>query len=197
MSGGERVVMFDVDGGLADLSEFAHILADASCGTRREAWSRFFAHVGDATVVESGRELVEAVAGLGFVPVYSTTRPASCAGATRRWLDVHGFAPARAVLCRPHGDRRAAAEVKDGHCRAVGRWLSAFVDDEAEVVDILRSGGRPALSFEALSGLGVRKLRSRLAVRERDSVRGRRADPRRRRQGVGHRGCGAVALGAR
>ncbi|MFE5704561.1 hypothetical protein [Rhodococcus koreensis] len=166
MSGSERVAMFDIDGGLADLSAFAHLLAVGDSGTsRRQAWQRFFEHVGQAVVVESGRDVVEAVAGLGFVVVYSTTRPVSCAGQTRLWLGERGFPPGRALLCRARGDHRAAVEVKAGHCRAVGSWLSGFVDDEPEIVDSLRTGGLPVHTFEELSDLGVRGLRTVLSTR--------------------------------
>ncbi|WP_244461518.1 hypothetical protein [Rhodococcus sp. ZPP] len=121
MTGSERVVMFDIDGGLAGLSAFAHLLTDDSGGTRRQTWQQFFDNVGQAVVIEPGRDVVEAVAGLGFVVVYSTSRPASCAPQTRMWLEEKGFPPGRALLCRPRGDHRPAVEVKAGHCRAVGR----------------------------------------------------------------------------
>ncbi|WAM19217.1 LNS2 domain-containing protein [Rhodococcus sp. JS3073] len=165
MSGSERVVMVDIDGGVADLSAFTHLLTAAnSDGSRRQAWQRFFDNVGQAAVVEAGRDVVEAVAGLGFVVVYSTTRPVSYAEQTRMWLGENGFPPGRALLCRARGDHRTAVEVKAGHCRAVGRWLSAFVDDEPETVDALRSRGVRAHSFEELSGLRVQKLRATLTA---------------------------------
>ncbi|WP_249343810.1 hypothetical protein [Rhodococcus opacus] len=133
MTGSEWVVMFDIDGGVADLSAFTHLLTAAnSDGSRRQAWQRFFDNVGQAAVVEACRDVVEAVAGLGFVVVYSTIRPVSYAEQTRMWLGENGFTPGRALLCRARGDHRTAVEVKAGHCRAVGRWLSAFVDDEPE-----------------------------------------------------------------
>lgn len=128
---------------------------------------------------------------MGFVVVYSTTRPVSCAEQTRFWLGENGFAPGRALLHRVGGDHRAAVEVKAGHCRAVGSWLSAFVDDESETVEVLRSGGMRAHSFEVLSGLGVRKLRATLTTwtpgtptgrgMHRPRGHGRRGAPHRRR----------------
>ncbi|GAF45424.1 hypothetical protein RW1_021_00150 [Rhodococcus wratislaviensis NBRC 100605] len=199
VGGSERVVMFDIDGGLADLSVFTHLLTvDDSAGSRRQAWQRFFDQVGHATVVEPGRDVVEAVAGLGFVVVYSTTRPVSCAVQTRLWLGENGFPPGRALLCRSRGDVRAAVDVKAGHCRAVGRWLSALVDDESEAVDALRSTGVLAHCFDALSGLGVRELRGTLSAGSRDPLSGRGG---RRPRGHGHRGVhhrsrGTVAQGA-
>ena len=157
VTGSERVVMFDIDGGVADLSAFAHLLTDGTVGSRRQAWQRFFGTVGQVAVLEPGRE---AVAGLGFVVVYSTTRPVSYAKQTWVWLGENNFPPARALLCRARGNHRASVEAKAGHCRAVGRWLSAFVDDEPETVDALRSRGVRAQSFAVLSGLRVWELRA-------------------------------------
>ncbi|CAG7634342.1 hypothetical protein SIM91_43645 [Rhodococcus opacus] len=195
MNDSERVVMFDLDGGLADLSEFAHLLGGDSHGNRRQAWRAFFEHVGQAEVVEPGRDLVEAVAGLGFVVVYSTTRPVSCAGQTRLWLGEHGFPPGRALLCRSRGDHRSAVEVKAGHGRVVGRWLSAFIDDESETVDVLRSGGVRAHSFEVLSGLKVRELRATLTTGTGDALTGRGVHRPRGHGGAARRRRGTVAQG--
>ncbi|KAF0957570.1 hypothetical protein [Rhodococcus sp. T7] len=119
VSGSERVV-FDINGGLADLSAFTHLLTGESEGGRRQAWQRFFDQVGQAAVVESGRDLVEAAGGLGLVVVYSTTRPVSCAEQARIWLGDNGFPSGRALLCRSRNDVRPAVAVKVGHCRAVG-----------------------------------------------------------------------------
>ncbi|MDT2006223.1 hypothetical protein FXW78_18740 [Rhodococcus opacus] len=196
VSGSEQVVMVDIDGGVADLSAFAHLLsAGDSGGSRRQVWQRFFDHVGQAAVVEPGRDVVEAVAGLGFVVVYSTTRPVSYAEQTRMWLGENGFPPGRALLCRARGDHRTAVEVKAGHCRAVGRWLSAFVDDEPETVDVLRFRGVRAHSFEELSGLGVRELRATLLAGTGGASTGRRSRGHGRRGGP-HRRRGVVVQGA-
>ena len=63
------------------------------------------------------------------------------------------------MLCRPGADGRAAVEVKTGRCRAVGRRLSAFVEESPEVVRVLRAGGFPVHSFDAVSEV-VRELRA-------------------------------------
>ena len=107
---------------------------------------------------------MEAVAGLGVRGVYSTTRPVPCADQTRMWLGGNGVPPGRALLCRSRNDVRLAVEVKAGHCRAVGQWLSAFVDDESDTVDALRFSGVRAHSFDELSGLRIRELETVLAA---------------------------------
>ncbi|WP_255221733.1 HAD family hydrolase [Rhodococcus wratislaviensis] len=193
MSGSERVVMFDIDGGLADLSAFTHLLTGDSEGSRRHAWQRFFDHVGQAAVIEPGRDLVEAVASLGLVVVYSTTRPVSCAEQTRIWLGHNGFPPGRALLCRSRNDVRPAVEVKAGHCRAAGSWLSAFVDDEPDTVDTLRTGGVRAHSFNELSGLRVRELKTVLATGTTATKTGNGTNRRRHNRTTPHHRPGRVA----
>ncbi|WP_235214949.1 hypothetical protein [Rhodococcus opacus] len=192
MSGSERVVMFDIDGGLADLSAFTHLLTGDSEGSRRQAWQRFFDHVGQAAVIDPGRDLVEAVAGLGLVVVYSTTRPVSYAEKTRMWLGHNGFPPSRALLCRSRNDVRPAVEVKAGHCRAVGSWLSAFVDDDPDTVDALRSGGVRAHAFDELSGLRVRELKTVLAAGTPAARTGSGTNRRRRQRNTPHHRQGQV-----
>ncbi|MFE7422182.1 hypothetical protein [Rhodococcus sp. NPDC057529] len=193
MSGSERVVMFDIDGGLADLSAFTHLLTGDSEGSRRQAWQRFFDHVGQAAVIEPGRDLAEAVAGLGFVVVYSTTRPLSCADQTRMWLGGNGFPPGRALLCRSRNDVRSAVEVKAGHCRAVEKWLSAFVDDEPDTVDALRLGGVRTHWFDELSGLRVRELKTVLVAGTTAAQSGNGTNRRRRQRATPHHRPGRVA----
>ncbi|WP_236580854.1 hypothetical protein [Rhodococcus sp. T7] len=197
MSGSERVVMFDIDGGLADLSAFTHLLSGESEGGRRQAWQRFFDHVGRAAVIEPGRDLVEAAAGLGLVVVYSTTRPVSCAEQTRSWLGDNGFPSGRALLCRSRGDVRPAVEVKVGHCRAVGSWLSGFVDDEPDTVEALRSGGVRAHAFDELSGLRVGELKAVLAAAGGPGAwTGNGTSRRERQRGTPHHRQGRVAQGS-
>jgi hypothetical protein len=49
--------------------------------------------------------------------------------------------------------------------------LSAFIDDEPETVDALRSGGIQVHLFDQVSGLRVRELRATLTVGNRDPGR--------------------------
>ncbi|GCE38808.1 hypothetical protein Rhow_002332 [Rhodococcus wratislaviensis] len=75
----------------------------------------------------------------------------------------------------------------------MGQWLSAFVDDEPETVDALRSGGVRAHSFDELSGLRVRELRATLSI----GNRGPRAVKGTPRYGVPRRRRGTAMQGAR
>ena len=153
VSGG--IVLFDVDGGLADMSMFAKVLAQQG-RSRGSAWQEFFSHFPEARSVEAGRRLVTAAADLGFSVVYSTTRPAFASKITHRWLADNRF-PGGVVLGRPEkgGSHVPAVSVKLSHCglvryRARGNFLAAFVDDESEVVDLLRQHGFAGRSFKRL-----------------------------------------------
>jgi hypothetical protein len=68
--------------------------------------------------------------------------------------------------------------------------LSAFIDDEAETVDALRSGGIQVHPFDQVSGLRVQELRATLTVGNRDpwAVKG---TPRRRNGAVTQEARGA------
>lgn len=183
--GGAGMVVFDIDGGLADMSAFDAVLGP---GPRpRAAWQEFFSHLGEAAVVEAGRELVAAVAALGFTVIYSTTRPQFTVPATRAWLAEHGF-PAGAALFSRHGKNAGlpAITVKLQHCEVIRRrtrrgYLAAFVDDEPEIVTALREHGYAGRRFARLHDTTTAELQSALVRgprrlhEQRWSHRGRRA----------------------
>ncbi|ASR39959.1 hypothetical protein BAY61_32265 (plasmid) [Prauserella marina] len=153
---GEGVVLFDIDGGLADMSAVTDELGPKPW--RRDVWQQFFARLGEATVFDAGRDLVAATAALGFTVIYSTTRPDFTIPATRSWLAAAGLPPAAAVFSRPNkAGTQAALEVKLQHCWIVDRrlrdgYLAAFVDDEPDIVTELRRHGYAGRRFERLHG---------------------------------------------
>ena len=167
--GDDRVVIVDLDGVLADLSEFEELLTldDVPIAQR---WQNFFAHIPDATVLDEGRDLVWAIDGLGYTVVYSTTRPAYTRTPSRIWLKDSEFPTCRALLTRPHletaGHPQPALQIKLAHARAVTNkhpaWLRCFVDDDHTVVEQLRGHHVPASIACELSALGVAALRRRL-----------------------------------
>lgn len=165
----DRVVIFDIDGLLADLSAFQDELTRDDVAVQQR-WRDFFAHIPDADVLDDGRDLAWAIAGLGFTIVYSTTRPAYTRTATGVWLTVSDFPVGRALLARPHretaGHPQPALQIKLAHARAVTNkhpaWLRCFVDDDEAVVDRLTAQHVPASTGHALSALGVAALRRRL-----------------------------------
>lgn len=158
-------MVFDIDGGLADMSPVTDRIGPEPW--RSHAWQKFFAGVGDAPVIETGRELVAAVAALGFTTIYSTTRPDFTTRATRHWLSDHDFPPGT-VFSRPSNQRaRPALEIKLHHCSIIERrirrgYLAAFVDDDPDIVIQLRAHGYAGRRFERLHDCGLVDLRPAL-----------------------------------
>jgi len=75
----------------------------------------------------------------------------------------------------------------------VGKWLSAFVDDDPEAVDALRSGRVRAHSFDELSGLRVRELKTVLAAGTPAARTGSGTNRRRRNRTAPHHSQGQGA----
>ncbi|MET9263724.1 hypothetical protein [Amycolatopsis sp. NPDC004079] len=152
---GQGVVVFDIDGGLADMSAIAGELGPTPW--RRDVWQQFFARLDEAAVLDAGRDLVAATAALGFTVLYSTTRPGFTMPATRQWLADNELPPAAALFSRPNKANGPAVEIKLQHCWLIARrlragYLAAFVDDEPDVVTALRAHGYAARLFDRLHG---------------------------------------------
>lgn len=169
------VVVFDIDGGLADMSASAAQLGPTPWS--HAAWQTFFDHLLDAAVLENRRALVAATAALGFTVVYSTTRAAFTAPATRQWLVDHDFPAAAALFCRPNSDWTASAlTVKRSHCHTVeqrlgeGGFLAAFVDDEPNVITGLRRQGFAGRRFTRLTDCTPANLNKALVLGPRTST---------------------------
>lgn len=164
------IVLVDIDGVLADLKPFAGELDPDTGRTTHQRWRRFFAHAAQAPLIESGAELVHALHGAGVRLQYSTTRPSWTMVSTLAWLSESGLPPAT-VHARgsqnPAKNRRnfpvfdPALVVKQAHCDMVDdrHGLSAFIDDEPQVLEGLRVGGHRALSAADLGTATIGQLR--------------------------------------
>jgi hypothetical protein len=162
-------VLLDFDGLLADMSPFAHELADAEDHNR---WTRFFAHTPDAKPVDAGVELVAALGRIGCRWSISTTR-ARCvtdrssgtpvripqAPVVQEWVRAHlGDARPRTVYMRRGNGSQA--DIKRGHFAETAvqsdrKPLPAvlFVDDELPLVEELCAADIPAMHVEDFAGL--------------------------------------------
>ncbi len=136
------IVVFDIDGVLADASHREHHLS-----SRTKDWDAFFAEVGGDAVIDEGRQRLLAEA-QGNEVVLLSGRPERCSADTEAWLARHGMGVARLVLRRDE-DRRPAATLKaDLVCR-IGSpsEISVVIDDDATVVTRLRELGYRSEQF--------------------------------------------------
>lgn len=145
------LVLVDIDGLLADLSPWGHLVSGPP---PERDWPAFFAHIPHALPITEGLDLVRMLAADGFAILYSTTRTADCWTATIEWLRQHEL-PRGWVRTRSprHTTRLPAWLIKRGHwsaARSLPVVRRGFVDDEAEAVKMLREVGTPAWELEEL-----------------------------------------------
>jgi predicted kinase len=135
---GQRCVIFDIDGTLADCTHRLHFVKHG-----KRDWDGFFAAMGADGVIEPVRELLWAVARGDLPIVICTGRPEKYRGVTQNWLGRNGIGY-DLLYMRPDGDFRADHIVKkqilDG-MRADGFDPFLVIDDRQSVVDMWRENG--------------------------------------------------------
>lgn len=133
------VAVFDVDGVLADVTHRRHFIQG------RRNWRGFFAAAGEDTPLATGIELARAARDKGLDLVYLSGRPEHLRRVTVDWLTRFDVPPGE-LLLRPERDRSPATALKLRYLRRLtrDRRVVFFVDDDAEVVDAVRSA-HPAL----------------------------------------------------
>lgn len=130
------VVVFDLDGTLADVRHRLHLVR-----ARPRDWDAFFAAAPADPPLADGVRLALACArqcGLAYV----TGRPESCRRATEEWLARQGL-PAGPLLMRRDGDRRPARTVKPELLRSLAQeqCVTAVVDDDEQVCAAYEAAG--------------------------------------------------------
>jgi hypothetical protein len=165
----EPVVLVDIDGVLADMSAFDELLKSADGRPRFDRWRKFFAHLPEARLLDSGADLVHAMHAAGITIRYSTTRPAYTLKNTTDWL-VKSELPSATIHTRgsrsPGTHRRAFPEhgpahlVKLAHCAEVAdkHGLAAFIDDEPQAIEALCAAGYPAFPVTDLLDRTTKQL---------------------------------------
>lgn len=168
------LVVFDIDGVLADMSRWEYELQRPGQGSYAR-WQAFFSHVSEATLCEDGADLVHAVVNLGHPIRYSTTRPYWVVKRTLAWISAQGL-PSAWVYSRireyenkpTSGEKRqpSATDVKSRHADEVEdyRGLAAFIDDEPEAVTHLRGLGFNAHRADDLMQLTTKQIHTRLSA---------------------------------
>jgi hypothetical protein len=136
------IAVFDIDGVVADVRHRLHYL------TRRpKDWDGFFGTAADDPPLEAGLALVADLAGEHDI-VWLTGRPDWLRRVTHDWL-VEQQLPARELHMRPPQDYRPARQFKlDQLRRLAPRPISAFIDDDDEVVTAALAAGYPAVLAE-------------------------------------------------
>jgi phosphoglycolate phosphatase-like HAD superfamily hydrolase len=130
------LVVFDVDGVLADVEHRVHHLD----GPRKD-WRSFFAAAAEDPPLDTGLDLARELSAEHDL-AYLTGRPEGLRRVTQRWLTRHGL-PAGPLWMRAPGDFRPARVMKLEALRSLGadREVEVVIDDDEAVVDALREAG--------------------------------------------------------
>lgn len=133
------IAVVDIDGVVADVSHRLHYLE-----RRPKDWAGFFAKAASDPPLPIGIGLVNDLSARYDV-VWLTGRPNWLEPTTRAWLEQHDL-PHTELYMRGTGDRRPARLYKiEALRRFAPRQVSAFVDDDREVIEAARSAGFPAV----------------------------------------------------
>ena len=134
------LVVFDIDGVLADVEHRVHHLE----GPRKD-WRAFFAAAAADPPLPTGLELARELAADHDL-AYLTGRPESLRRVTQQWLSTHGL-PVGPLWMRPPGDFRPARVMKLAALRSLSAELEVevVIDDDEQVVDALRDAGYAVL----------------------------------------------------
>jgi hypothetical protein len=130
------LAVVDLDGVVADVRHRLRFVED-----RPKNWRRFFEAAPHDPVLDEGRRVVEALAGVHDL-AYLSGRPEFCRTDTEAWLARHRL-PEAPVLLRPGGELRPARDVKITKLRelSVDREIAVLVDDDPLVCDAARAAG--------------------------------------------------------
>ncbi|GHF17922.1 hypothetical protein GCM10017044_10510 [Kordiimonas sediminis] len=133
------LVLFDVDGTLADIAHRRHFVQNG-----KKDWRAFFKHMGDDTPNAPVVGLYQALqASDRYDLVIVSARPDNYRELTEQWLVWNGISFDRLIM-RKETDNRPDTEVKKDildMLLAEGREIAFVVDDRDCVVDMWRQNG--------------------------------------------------------
>lgn len=139
-----EVVIFDIDGTIADLSHRLHHIQ----GDKKD-WEKFHANVHDDEPIFPIISIMDALyLSNRYDFVFCTGRMEHCREATQKWLNKYGVDYHFKLMMRPNGDHRPDFEVKKEmlqELREEGCDVAMVFEDRSTVVKMWREAGIPCL----------------------------------------------------
>jgi phosphoglycolate phosphatase-like HAD superfamily hydrolase len=132
----EEIVIFDIDGTLADVSERIHHLRK-----KPRNWNAFFAGMAQDKAIHSMVRLCNMLHASGIRIILCSGRSEEHRDETVKWLSEKGV-HYHDLLLRKDQDRRSDTVVKREMLAAIDKTLILFVvEDRSRVVEMWRSEG--------------------------------------------------------
>ena len=132
----QDIVIFDIDGTLADVSARLHHLEK-----RPKNWKAFFAGIAEDPAITPMVHLCNTLFAAGFHVILCTGRPDNLRGVSKAWLAREGV-QYHELYMRAVNDRRSDVEVKRDLLAHLDKSRVAFVvEDRDRVVEMWRQEG--------------------------------------------------------
>jgi phosphoglycolate phosphatase-like HAD superfamily hydrolase len=132
----QEIVIFDIDGTLADVSDRVHHLRK-----RPKDWDAFFSGMADDKAIRSMVRLCHILHAAGVRIVLCSGRNESHRAQTAEWLAAQGV-PYHELRLRRDGDLRSDTVAKREMLRGIDKRRVLFVvEDRSRVVEMWRSEG--------------------------------------------------------
>lgn len=132
----EEIVIFDIDGTLADVSERLHHIKK-----KPKDWDAFFSGIPQDKAIRSMVRLCNILYASGIKILLCTGRREKDRADTVKWLEQQGVNYHELIL-RPDGDRRSDVIVKREMLAGLDKSKILFVvEDRSGVVEMWRSEG--------------------------------------------------------
>jgi predicted secreted acid phosphatase len=133
---GDKIVIFDIDGTLADISERLHHVKE-----KPKNWKKFFAGMAQDKAIDSMVELCNILYAAGVKIILCSGRNEQHRKETVSWLKRQGV-NYHELFLRPDGDMRSDVVVKREMFREFDKSNVLFVvEDRSRVVEMWRSEG--------------------------------------------------------
>lgn len=133
-----RIVVFDIDGTLANIAHRRHWVA-----SRPKNWKAFNAGMAEDRVHEDVKWVLDTLQAAGNMIVLCSGRGSETRAVTERWLSDNGFSW-QALYMRSEGDYRQDSIVKVELLEEIRRDFGepyVWFDDRNQVVDAIRAQG--------------------------------------------------------
>lgn len=134
----KNVIIFDLDGTLADVEHRRHLVQ-----YKPPKWDEFYAACTEDSVVEHVRAMFQALRNEGYALWIFSGRSDAVDRQTWDWLQRHDLVPDM-LLMRPEGDFTPDEELKESWLYEYGKeQVLCVFDDRNKVVDMWRRNGIP------------------------------------------------------
>ncbi len=142
-----NIVIFDIDGTIADASHRVHYIRPAP--GEKKSWKKFFAEAANDSPMDHTIAIAKAMVLSGYSILFITGRPERLRSVTETWLENQGLDNYIGLLMRPDNDFRPDYEVKHDlffdvaaeQCSVYAKDILCVFEDRPQVINMWKRVG--------------------------------------------------------